>query len=154
MPGNPKGGCQICKAIATAVVSSVEKVKTNFKLYAFLALIFIELFSIKLQNYKSIITPIHDGYFVSENDFNYAFKYYPLMANLGFIIMFLAIYLHSERLRFCTRQRLIVLSLIAYYSFNALFLIVPICWSEYSEFTTYGILGLIGILFLMTWRNI
>ena len=46
MPGNPKGGCQICKAIATAVVKSVKKVKTNFKLYAFISLIFIELFTI------------------------------------------------------------------------------------------------------------
>ena len=134
MPGNPKGGCMICKAIATAV----EKV--NFKLYAFLALIFIELFSLKMQNYVSVE--------------DYAYKYYPLMANLEFAIIFTAIFLHSERLRFCSRQKLIVLALIVYFLINALFIVVPICWSDYIALTSYSILGLILILFLMTWKNI
>ena len=136
MPGNPKGGCQICKAIAT----TVEKVKVNFKLYAFLALIFIELFSLKMQNYVSVQ--------------DYAYKYYPLMANLEFAIIFTAIYFHAEKLKFCTRQKLIVLALIAYFLINILFLVVPICWSDYYALTSYSILGLILILFVMTWRNI
>ena len=140
MPGNPKGGCQICKAIATAVVSSVEKVKTNFKLYAFISLIFIELFSMKLQNYVSVQ--------------DYSYKYYPLLANLEMAIIFLAVYLHSERLRFCTRQKLIVLFLIVYYLINILFLFVPICWSEYYNLVVYSIIGVITLLFIATWKNI
>lgn len=135
MPGNPKGGCLICRAVTT----TITKVKSNFKLYAFLALIFIELFSIKMQNYVSVE--------------NYAYKYYPLTANLEMAIIFLAIYFHSERLRFCTRQKLIVLSLIAYFLFNIVFLFVPVCWSDYYVYTSYGILGLIFILFFMTWKN-
>jgi len=140
MPGNPKGGCQICKAIATAVVSSVKKVKTNFKLYAFISLIFIELFSMKLQNYVSVQ--------------DYSYKYYPLLANLEMSIIFLAVYLHSERLRFCTRQKLIVLFLIVYYLINILFLFVPICWSEYYNLVVYSIIGVITLLFIATWKNI
>lgn len=140
MPGNPKGGCQICKAIATVVVNSVKKVKTNFKLYAFISLIFIELFSMKLQNYVSIQ--------------DYGYKYYPLLANLEMTIIFLAIYLHSERLRFCTRQKLIILFLIIYYLINILFLFVPICWSEYYNLVVYSIIGIITLLFLATWKNI
>ena len=140
MPGNTKGGCQVCKAIATVVVSSVEKVKTNFKLYAFLALIFIELFSMKLQNYVSVQ--------------DYSYKYYQLLANLEMAIIFLAIYLHSERLRFCTRQRLIILFFIMYYLINILFLFVPICWSEYYNLVVYSIIGVITLLFIATWKNI
>ena len=140
MPGNPKGGCQICKAISTVVINSAKKVKTNFKLYAFISLIFIELFSMKLQNYVSVQ--------------DYGYKYYPLLANLEMVIIFLAIYLHSERLRFCTRQKLILLFLIIYYLINILFLFVPICWSEYYNLVVYSIIGIITLLFIATWKNI
>lgn len=136
MASIPKGTCQICR-IAKKVN---EKIKTNSKLYAFFAIIIIELFSIKVQDY---VTPQRYIEFV-----------YPLLTQIVLFIIFVAINYHSERLRFCKRQKLIVIFLALYYFFNIVFMLAPICWTTYSGLINYSLLSLIGILFIATWRNI
>lgn len=136
MASIPKPDCKICR-----VVKSVnEKIKKNSKLYAFFAIIIIELFSIKVQDYVSPQSYIQ---FV-----------YPLLTQIVLFIIFVAINYHSERLRFCKRQKLIVSFLALYYFFNICFLLVPICWSTYSLLINYSILSIIALLFISTWRNI
>jgi len=136
MASNPKPTCNICRFVQ----GINEKIKTNSKLYAFFAIIIIELFSIKIQDY---VTPQKYVEFV-----------YPLLVNLCFFIIFVAINYHSERLRFCKRQKLIVIFLALYYFLNAMFLIFPICWSTYYSLVNYSILSIIGLLFYATWRNL
>lgn len=136
MASNPKPTCNICR-IAKEVN---EKIKKNSKLYAFFAIILIELFSIKVQDY---VTPLKYVEFI-----------YPLLVNLCFFIIFVAVNYHSERLRFCKRQKLIVIFLALYYFLNAMFIVFPICWSTYSGLVNYSILSVIGLLFIATWRNL
>jgi hypothetical protein len=136
MASNPKVTCQICRT-AKAVN---EKIKKQSKLYAFFALIIIELFSIKIQDYT---TPQSYVEFV-----------YPLLCNISLFIIFVAVNYHSERLRFCKRQKLIVIFLALYYFLNITFLLVPVCWSSYSGLVNYSILSVIGLLFIATWKNI
>jgi len=136
MASIPKGTCSICR-IAKKVN---EKIKNNSKLYAFFAIIIIELLSMKIQDY---VTPQRYIEFV-----------YPLLTQIVLFIVFVAINYHSERLRFCKRQKLIVIFLALYYFLNITFLVFPICWSTYSGLVNYSILSLIGLLFVSTWRNI
>jgi len=136
MAANPKGTCTVCR-IAKAVN---EKIKKQSKLYAFFALIIIELFSMKIQDYT---TPQSYVEFI-----------YPLLCNISLFIIFVAINYHSERLRFCKRQKLIVIFLALYYFLNITFLLFPVCWSTYSGLVNYSILSVIGLLFVATWRNI
>lgn len=136
MASIPKGGCQICRA----VVKIGQNVKKNVKLYVFLAVILIEFLSIKLQNYT---TP----------EF-YAEKLYPFLSTLVLFLIIFAIYQYSEKLRFCQRQKLILIFLMFYYFINMLFIIVPICWSDYQNLINYSILCVLSILFIATWRNI
>jgi hypothetical protein len=136
MASNPKVTCQICR-IAKEVN---EKIKKQSKLYAFFALIIIELFSVKIQDYT---TPDYYKEFV-----------YPLLCNIALFIVFVAVNYHSERLRFCERQKLIVVFLALYYFLNITFLLFPVCWSTYSGLVNYSILSVIVLLFIATWRNI
>lgn len=136
MAAIPKPGCLICRFAKTVN----EKIKINYKLYAFFAILIIELFSIKIQDYS---TPQRYVEFI-----------YPLLTQLVLFIIFVAINYHSERLRFCKRQKLIVIFLALYYFLNIVFLISPICWSTYSEWVNYGILSVVSLLFIATWRNI
>lgn len=136
MAANPKGSCNVCR-IAKAVNETIKK---QSKLYAFFALIIIELFSMKIQEYS---TPQRYVEFI-----------YPLLTQIALFIIFVAINYHSERLRFCKRQKLIVIFLAFYYFLNIVFLLVPICWSTYSGLVNYSILSIVGLLFIATWRNI
>ena len=136
MASIPKGTCNICR-IAKQVN---EKIKKNSKLYVFFAVIIIELFSIKVQDYV--------------NPQTYTEFVYPLLTQIVLFLVFLGINYHSERLRFCKRQKLIVGFLALYYFMNILFLVFPICWSDYSGLINYSILSIIGLLFISTWRNI
>ena len=136
MAANPKVTCAVCR-IAKVVN---EKIKKQSKLYAFFALIIIELFSMKIQDYT---TPQRYVEFI-----------YPLLCNISLFIIFVAINYHSERLRFCKRQKLIVTFLALYYFLNITFLLFPVCWSTYSLLVNYSILSIIGLLFIATWRNI
>jgi len=136
MASIPKPGCLICR-VAKAVN---EKIKINSKLYAFFAILIIELFSIKIQDYS---TPQRYVEFI-----------YPLLTQIVLFIIFVGINYHSERLRFCKRQKLIVIFLALYYFLNIMFMLVPICWSTYSEWVNYGILSVVLLLFIATWRNI
>lgn len=136
MASIPKGNCTVCK-MAKAVNETIKK---QSKLYAFFALIIIELFSMKIQAYT---TPQCYEKFV-----------YPLLTQIALFIIFVAINYHSERLRFCKRQKLIVIFLALYYFLNIVFMLVPICWSTYSEWVNYGILSVVSLLFIATWRNI
>lgn len=136
MAAIPKPGCTICR-LAKSVN---EKIKTNCKLYVFLAVIFIELFSIKIQEYA---TPQLYMEFI-----------YPLLTQIVLFIVFVGVNYHSERLRFCKRQKLIVMFLALYYFLNIVFLVFPICWSSYSSWVNYGCLSIISFLFVATWRNL
>jgi len=136
MASIPKPGCLICR-IAKAVN---EKIKINSKLYAFFAILIIELFSIKIQDYS---TPQRYVEFI-----------YPLLTQLVLFIILVAINYHSEKLRFCKRQKLIVIFLALYYFLNIVFMISPICWSTYSDWVNYSILSVVSLLFIATWRNI
>jgi hypothetical protein len=136
MPANPKGTCYFCRV--AQVVN--EKIKKQSKLYAFFALIIIELFSIKIQDYT---TPQRYVEFI-----------FPLLAQIELFIIFVAVNYHSERLRFCKRQKLIVMFLALYYFLNIVFMLFPICWSAYYEYVNYSILAVISLLFIATWRNI
>lgn len=136
MASLPRPTCLICR-VAKKVN---EKIKTNSKLYAFFALIIIELFSLKIQNY---VTPKQYVEFV-----------YPVLTQVALFIIFVAVNYHSERLRFCKRQKLIVIFLAIYYFLNIVFMLVPICWSTYSGLVNYGILSVVSLLFIATWRNI
>lgn len=136
MASIPKGNCKICK-MAKAVN---ENIKKQSKLYAFFALIIIELFSMKIQSYT---TPQCYEKFV-----------YPLLTQIALFIIFVAINYHSEKLRFCKRQKLIVIFLSLYYFLNIVFMLVPICFSTYSDWVNYSILSVVSLLFIATWRNI
>jgi hypothetical protein len=136
MPAVPKTNCQVCR-IAKSVN---EKIKKNSKLYAFFAIIIIELFSLKIQDY---VTPEKYVEFI-----------YPLLAQIDLFIIFVAVNYHSERLRFCKRQKLITMFLASYYFLNILFILMPICWTTYSGLVNYSVLSVIGLLFISTWRNI
>ena len=136
MASIPKGACQICR-LAKAVN---EKIKKNSKLYAFFAVIIIELFSIVVQDH---VTKIKYQEFV-----------YPLLTQIVLFVLLVAINYHSEKLRFCKRQKLIVIFLAIYYFMNILFLVFPICWSNYSGMVNHSILSVIGLLFIATWRNL
>lgn len=140
MPGNPKGGCLPCRVVKETAIKVGENLKKNIKIYAFFAIILIEFFSIVFQN--KIPNEV------------YAYKIYPTLVNIEFAFIFLAIFFHSERLRFCVRQKLIILFLIIYFLFNLITLLFPICWSDYSNIVNYSILGVITILFLATWKNL
>lgn len=140
MPGHPPGSCLPCrivKEVSNKVKNNVEK---NIKIYAFFAILLIEFLSIRYSN--------------SFDPNVYAYKVYPTLANIEFSIIFFAVYLHTERLRFCMRQKLIVLSLLIYFLFNVLTILLPICWSSYYVYGSYGILSVILILFIATWRNL
>ena len=136
MASIPKSGCLICRFAKTVN----EKIKINSKLYAFFAILIIELFSIKIQDYS---TPQRYVEFI-----------YPLLTQLVLFIIFVAINYHSEKLRFCKRQKLIVIFLALYYFLNIVFMLVPICWSTYYGLINYSILSIVGLLFIATWRNI
>jgi hypothetical protein len=136
MASIPKSGCLICRFAKTVN----EKIKINSKLYAFFAILIIELFSIKIQDYS---TPQRYVEFI-----------YPLLTQLVLFIIFVAINYHSERLRFCKRQKLIVIFLALYYFLNIVFMLVPICWGAYYSLINYSILSIVGLLFIATWRNI
>lgn len=136
MASIPKPGCLICRM----AIKMNETIKKQSKLYAFFALIIIELFSLKIQEYT---TPQCYKEFV-----------YPLLTQIALFIIFVAINYHSERLRFCKRQKLIVIFLAIYYFLNIVFLLFPICWSTYSGLINYSILSIVGFLFIATWRNI
>ena len=136
MASIPQPVCKICRF--AKVVN--EKIKTNSKLYAFFAILIIELVSIKIQDHT---TPQRYVEFI-----------YPLLTQLVLFIIFVAINYHSERLRFCKRQKLIVIFLALYYFLNIVFMVFPICWSTYSSYVNYGILSVVGLLFYATWRNI
>lgn len=140
MPGNPKGGCLPCRVIKETVVKAGENLKRNIKIYAFLAIILIEFFSIMFQNQ------------IPETV--YAYKIYPTLVNFEFGIIFLAIFLNSDRLRFCIRQKLIILFLLLYFIFNLITLLFPVCWTEYSNVVNCSILSVILILSFATWRNL
>jgi FlaA1/EpsC-like NDP-sugar epimerase len=136
MASIPKGTCNICRV--AKVVN--EKIKTNSKLYAFFAIIIIELFSLKIQDYT---TPKAYVEFI-----------YPLLTQIVLFIIFVAINYNSERLRFCKRQKLIVVFLAVYYFLNIIFMVFPICWSSYSGLINYSVLSIVSLLFFATWRNI
>jgi hypothetical protein len=136
MAAIPKPGCLICRMASKLN----DKIKVNSKLYAFFAIIIIELFSLKVQDYT---TPKLYVEFI-----------YPLLTQVVLFIIFVAINYHSERLRFCKRQKLIVIFLALYYFLNILFMLVPICWSTYYGLINYSILSIVGLLFIATWRNI
>jgi len=136
MASLPRPTCLICR-VAKKVN---EKIKINSKLYAFFAIIIIEFFSIRIQNY---VTPLQYVEFI-----------YPVLTQVALFIIFVALNYHSERLRFCKRQKLIVISLAIYYFLNIVFMLVPICWSTYYSLINYSILSIVGLLFIATWRNI
>lgn len=136
MASIPKPSCKACR-VAKAVN---EKIKVNSKLYAFSAIVMIELLSIKIQEFVSTKS--------------YLEFYYPLLTQVVLCVIFIAINYHSERLRFCKRQKLIVIFLAVYYFLNMLFLVFPICWSQYYAIVNYSILAIVCILFIATWRNI
>ena len=140
MPGHPIKTCLPCRAIKDIAVKAKTNVTKNIKLYAFFTILLIELFSIRFASS-----------FPAEV---YAYKVYPMLANLEFFVIFLAIYLYAEKLRFCVRQKLIVIALMVYFVFNVLTLFFPICWSAYYVYGSYGILAVIAILFLATWKNL
>jgi hypothetical protein len=140
MPSNPKGSCLICR-VANDLLEKVSKnIKKNIKMYAFLAIILIELMSMQMQNY------------VPQDV--YAYKIYPTLVNLEFAIIFLAILLNADRLRFCIRQKLIILFLMLYFIFNLITMIFPVCWSDYTNVVNYSFMVVISILFLATWKNL
>lgn len=136
MASIPKPSCKACR-VAKAVN---EKIKVNSKLYAFFAIVLIELLSIYLQEIVSVKS--------------YLEFYYPLLTQMALCAIFIAVNYHSERLRFCKRQKLIVIFLAIYYFLNILFLLFPICWSDYYTIVNYGILSIVGLLFIATWKNI
>jgi len=140
MPSNPKGSCLICKLANDIVVKAKTNIAKNIKMYAFLAIILIEFMSMQMQNYVPQEV--------------YAYKIYPALVNFEFGVIFLAILIHSERLRFCIRQKLIVLFLILYFVFNLITIIAPVCWSDYSNTINYAFLFVLSILFLATWKNL
>jgi len=140
MPSNPKGSCLICKLANDIVVKAKTNIAKNIKMYAFLAIILIEFMSMQMQNYVPQEV--------------YAYKIYPALVNFEFGVIFLAILIHSERLRFCIRQKLIVLFLILYFVFNLITIIAPVCWSDYSNIINYAFLFVLSILFLATWKNL
>jgi len=140
MPGHPPGSCLPCRIVKEVSNKVKRNVSKNIKLYAFFAILLIEFLSIRYSSYF--------------NPDVYAYKVYPALVNIEFSIIIFAIYLHSERLRFCMRQKLIVLYLLAYFLFNTTTIFLPICWSSYYIYGSYGILSVILILFIATWRNL
>jgi hypothetical protein len=140
MPTNPIITCKRCKIIVDSMINTANNIKKNIKLYVFFAIILIEFFSMYLQN--NVAQEV------------YTYKLYPALVNIEFALIFLAIFLHSKALRFCFRQRLIILFLIIYFLFNCVTIFFPICWSEYILIVNYSILSIIFILFFATWRNL
>lgn len=140
MASLPRGGCQICRTIVKGLSFVNEKIKKNSKLYVFFSIIVIEFLSIQIQNYVTIK--------------EYEKFVYPLLTQIALFLIFVGINYHSERLRFCKRQKLIVGFLAFYYFMNIVFLLFPICWSTYSLWINYIIIGVISLLFIATWRNL
>lgn len=140
MASIPKGTCNICRTIKEGVSVVNENLKKNIKLYVFLSIILIEFLSIRLQNFTT--------------QTNYAFEIYPMFTSLELFLIMLAVYYHSPRLRFCIRQKLIILFLMLYFLFNFIVVVYPICWSSYFEYVNYSILSVLIILLLATWRNL
>jgi hypothetical protein len=131
----PKGGCKICARVKE-IAKSVEK---NYKLYAFFAIIIIELVSLFLQYQVSIE--------------QYAYKVYPLLTSLVLGIIFIAISIKSKELKFCTRQKWIVNFLAIYYFMNCFYIISPICFQDYANLISMAIFGIVTTLFVMTWKK-
>lgn len=139
MPTNPKGGCLICRKAKEATAKVIKNVQANTIVYAFFVIILIEFLSLRMQNIVSLEL--------------YSNVIYPLFSNIEMLIIFLYLYNNSQRLRFCKRQKRIIIFLSLYFLFNIVTLIFPICWGIYDNLINYAFLCLILITIIATWRN-
>lgn len=135
MASNPKSLCQVCRMAQHLN----EVIKKNIKLYAFFAILIIEFLSVFLQDVVS-----------SER---YLLFWYPLLFNLVCFTLFVGINYHANKLRFCIRQKIIVISLASYYFINALFVVFPTCWTNYQQLIGISILSIVLLLFIMSWKK-
>ena len=139
MPTNPKGGCLFCRKAKEAVKKLNQNIKDNTILYMFFIIILLEFLSLRMQN------------IVSESYYQQAL--YPFFANVEFALFLLYLNYQSQRLRFCNRQKIIILFLMTYFLLNALFLVIPLNWGIYANLINYAFLCIILITIVATWRN-
>lgn len=129
--------CETCRKVKDAVLSASKKMKKHILIYSLFYILGMEISSV----------------FLAEQE-NYLTYWYPLLNTFGYFILILTLFLFGERLRFCTRKYICVISLLFYYFFPIVCLIFQISDEFYTSIINYTLLSVFGIsLFLTLFNN-
>ncbi len=127
--------CGLACRIAKANVYLKEK-KKEFLIYSIFYLLGIEIFSLFIRYEK-----------------NYACFWYPLLTQIGFLLLTFSFYLWNEKLRFCVRKNVSILLLCAYYLFGIISLAFNLSDSFYYSVVSYSFLGFSILFFFLSIIN-
>jgi len=127
--------CGLACRIAKANTYLKEK-KKEFLIYSVFYLLGIEILSMFIRYEK-----------------NYACFWYPLLTQVGFFLLVFSFYLWNEKLRFCLRKNIALLSLSSYYLIGIIALLFNFSDNFYYTITSYSFLGISIILLFLSILN-
>jgi len=133
MAAIPPGSCGLCRGVKNTIKFINKNMYKHVMIYAFFYLLLFEGLSLFL---------------VKEE--NYAVYWYPLLTQLALSVIFYNLYLFRNRLRFCLRKEIAVLSLTIYYGLGATAIAFQFCYSWYLELVNHLLLLTTAITLLLT----
>jgi hypothetical protein len=131
--------CATCKKVKDAIKKVSTNIRKHIVIYSFFYILAMEIASIFLSNTK-----------------NYLTYWYPLLSTSGYFVLFLNLFLLRDRLKFCLRKTICVLTLSLYYLFAIICLVFQFSNELYTSIINYGLLGIVLstlVLTLYTLKN-
>lgn len=123
--------CRIAKAN-----NYLKEKKKEFLIYSIFYLLGIEILSMFIRYEK-----------------NYVCFWYPLLTQSGYFLLVFSFYLWNEKLRFCLRKNIALLSLSFYYLLGVIALLFNFSDSFYYTITSYLFLGISIVLLFSSILN-
>lgn len=133
MAALPVGSCGACRAIKAFIKNPNRQIKKHMIKFILAYVLFFGIVTIFLRNLE-----------------DYALKIYPTITSLEISVLLYSIYLYRDRLRFCTRKKVIILSLLFYNLLNAITVAFQLCNSKYVTTISYLLLTTVIVTILLT----